>query len=130
MNSTTASLSLLNNRAKGQIQLCDQKDQIHKDDGIFRHVTTPNVARDMISIIDAWDEWRATTAVKDQSLDATTARGYTLNTKGKLMYWGFSYGVSLEQYLRTTLTVVDTSWRNIRSVISRSCWSCSPRRCS
>jgi hypothetical protein len=59
----------------------------------------------MISIIDAWDEWtesfRARHSCKkpleDSRNDETgeqTLNSTIPSTKGKLVYWGFSYGVS------------------------------------
>lgn len=95
VNSTAASLYQLNTRVKGVVELCHEKDDINKENGIFRHVTTPNVARDMISIIDAWDEWRASTKAADVAVEGANEQGYALDTKGKLVYWGFSYGVRL-----------------------------------
>lgn len=45
----------------------------------------------MVSIIDAWDEWRDTTINKEQ----IEAELHTENsTKGKLVYAGFSYGTT------------------------------------
>ncbi len=88
-------------------RLCEQKNALHGDNSIFRHLSTPSVARDMMSIIAAWDEW--TESLSEQSectapvnLEDEEASTYELpeskNTrhldiKGKLVYWGFSYGV-------------------------------------
>lgn len=54
----------------------------------------------MLSIIDAWDEWRAETLQKDvnaQTLNnnSLNKNSYSFDTKGKLVYWGFSYGTLL-----------------------------------
>lgn len=110
VNTTAASLSQLNNRVSGLTSLCHEKDDINKDDGIFRHVTTPNVARDMISIIDAWDEWKASIVAENetanQAVEKSNAQGYALETKGKLVYWGFSYGVRIPYSKRASLIVL------------------------
>jgi pimeloyl-ACP methyl ester carboxylesterase len=72
------------------------------EDSILRHVSTPAVARDMLSIIDAWDEWRVETGQVDpNTITATSDDGVSqwksdsLDLKGKLVYWGFSYGTLL-----------------------------------
>lgn len=70
-------------------------------DSIFRYVNTPNVVRDMVSIIDAWDEWTDSQScpmakseeAKEEDILSQSEKGPS--TKGKLVYWGFSYGVSI-----------------------------------
>ena len=56
----------------------------------------------MLSIIQAWDEWRAETHQAEEDivnrqtqLDASGETTYSLDTEGKLVYWGFSYGTLL-----------------------------------
>ena len=132
VNTTTASLSQLNTRVKGVTSLCHEKDEVNADNGIFRHVTTPNVARDMIRIIDAWDEWRALTLPSSVSSEEVPAKtdnlGYQLETKGKLMYWGFSYGVSIcNDVIEPTNRLIDSSWCHLRSTVSGSRWSSNSR---
>lgn len=94
--------------------LCKAKDDKLGDDSILRHIGTPNVARDMISIIDAWDAWQddmkskkgcnhKATPVQDSGDDGRIKNATEnpsesenhLDTKGKLVYWGFSYGTLL-----------------------------------
>lgn len=100
INSTASSLSKLDTRARLVSKLCQQKDDIHGENSIFRHLGTPNVARDMVSIIDAWDEWRKTLSaevapVQEDSVVEINKNKYAKGTEGKLVYWGFSYGVSV-----------------------------------
>jgi hypothetical protein len=120
-NSTSGSLQKLDARARTLGKLCQEKDSIHGKDSILKYVHTPSVARDMISIVDAWDEWTESLGKKSSvvchsesevspkvilkkenlhalshgtgSFEATSAGTYSLDTKGKLVYWGFSYGV-------------------------------------
>jgi pimeloyl-ACP methyl ester carboxylesterase len=89
-------------RARAAAKLCKQQDDIMGEDSILRHVSTPAVARDMLSIIDAWDEWRVETGQVDpNTITATSDDGVSqwksdsLDLKGKLVYWGFSYGTLL-----------------------------------
>jgi pimeloyl-ACP methyl ester carboxylesterase len=100
VNSTSGSLEMLDARAKGQAKLCQEKDAMYGKDSIFKYVNTPNVVRDMVSIIDAWDEWtesQSCTMHKSQEASDDEADGLdaSLDTKGKLVYWGFSYGTLL-----------------------------------
>lgn len=102
VNSSSDSLAKIDTRARAVAKLCEDKDALHGKDSILRYMHAPSVARDMISIIDAWDEWvnsqdheLANQAVEEMVMsydreDNTEA----LDTKGKLVYWGFSYGVS------------------------------------
>ena len=118
INSSAVALSKLDARGRTLGKLCAQKDWLHGENSIYRHIQTPNVARDMISIIDAWDEWKESGfLIKDSSYnrkyanrdltsgvlptasdikvaDDSVDSKYSLDTKGKLLYWGFSYGVS------------------------------------
>jgi hypothetical protein len=61
----------------------------------------------MLSIVDAWDEWTSTLSnepaacdlpvkVKEEELHSSADGGipYSPDTKGKLVFWGLSYGVS------------------------------------
>ncbi|KAF8866925.1 alpha/beta-hydrolase [Acephala macrosclerotiorum] len=107
VNSSSDSLAKLDTRARALAKLCEDKDALHGKDSILRYVSTPAVARDMISIIDAWDAWIETenkahcheaadkvdkeAELSEQEPDNVDA----LDTKGKLVYWGFSYGTLL-----------------------------------
>ena len=97
VNSSTGSLEMLDARAKSAAKLCQAKDALQGNDSIFRYVNTPNVVRDMVSIIDAWDEWTDSLSpgfeMDESQEDAETRSDTSLSTKGKLVYWGFSYGV-------------------------------------
>ena len=46
----------------------------------------------MVSIIDAWDEWRDASLSREQVEAETDVAD---STKGKLVYMGFSYGTPL-----------------------------------
>jgi pimeloyl-ACP methyl ester carboxylesterase len=102
VNSTEESLEKLDRRARLVADLCQTKDGLYGEDSILRHVSTPAVARDMLSIIDAWDAWRE--EEEKTGSDQNLAMGQSpewfeedpnLDTKGKLVYWGFSYGTLL-----------------------------------
>ncbi|KAH9904770.1 TAP-like protein-domain-containing protein [Xylariomycetidae sp. FL2044] len=114
VNSSNVALSKLDARSKAVAKLCKRIDEERGDDSIFRFASTSNVARDMLSIIDAWDEWRSTSTSRvrsakarpctepvDPSDESQTAEpkieaAVSQNsTKGKLVYWGFSYGTLL-----------------------------------
>ncbi|KAI1312808.1 Alpha/Beta hydrolase protein [Xylaria venustula] len=100
-NSSDAALTTLNARARAVAKLCQQVDESEGDDSIFRHIGTPNSARDMLSIIQAWDEWKGSS----EQLEAEHPVNELQNTnddktsetslQGKLVYWGFSYGTFL-----------------------------------
>lgn len=99
VNSSSGSWQALDGRAKGNSKLCQAKDNIMGKDSIFRYVNTPNVVRDMVSIIDAWDEWTESEScpmaeAKEAEKDIFDETENGPSTKGKLVYWGFSYGVS------------------------------------
>lgn len=103
VNSTSGSLEKLDARAKAHSKLCQDKDAIYGKDSIFKYVSTPNVVRDMVSIIDAWDEWTESQSCEmhksQQASEQEASEGreseVISNTKGKLVYWGFSYGTLL-----------------------------------
>lgn len=105
VNSSSASLQKLDTRARTIAKLCEEKDSLHQNESIFKYAHTPSVARDMISIIDAWDDW-AESLTADNSAEEPEelipeaaydeeARSQSPDTKGKLVYWGFSYGTLL-----------------------------------
>ena len=109
VNSSSIALTKLDNRARSLAMLCKAKDDKLGKDSIFRHVSTPNVARDMLSIVDAWDAWRDEQKGKKQCTHEKATARETIetdetgnpalssddDTKGKLVYWGFSYGTLL-----------------------------------
>lgn len=102
VNSSSDSLLKLVARAKSVAKLCQEKDDVYGNESILRHAHTPNVARDMISIIDAWDEWTNSTSRKPNpcnkekiSVPITSENTSVFSTKSKLVYWGFSYGTLL-----------------------------------
>ncbi|KAK7954972.1 hypothetical protein PG988_015666, partial [Apiospora saccharicola] len=102
VNSSNVALSKLDVRARALAKLCQQVSDESGDDSIFQYSSTPNVARDMLSIVHAWDAWResAETAKAAQphpeSDEMNSNHDQALqSTKGKLVYWGFSYGTLL-----------------------------------
>ncbi|KAI1125384.1 Alpha/Beta hydrolase protein [Nemania abortiva] len=105
-NSSNVALTQLAARSKAMAKLCQRVDAAEGDSSIFRHIGTPNSARDMLSIINAWDEWRSSSqTAKPQKPEArhppteqhTSDDGENSKTslRGKLVYWGFSYGTFL-----------------------------------
>jgi pimeloyl-ACP methyl ester carboxylesterase len=104
VNSSADSLYKLDTRARTIAKLCEEKDSVDGKDSILKYAHTPSVAQDMISIIDAWDEWIGSSnediAVEDverEDVDKASFNeqddNHIPDTKGKLIYWGFSYGV-------------------------------------
>jgi pimeloyl-ACP methyl ester carboxylesterase len=104
VNSSSRSLQKLGARARTVAKLCEDKDLLYGKDSILKYAHTPSVARDMISIIDAWDEWTESLSAGNQAEnveDESRHKGikdeaessHNPNTRGKLVYWGFSYGV-------------------------------------
>jgi pimeloyl-ACP methyl ester carboxylesterase len=97
VNSSDMALTRLDHHARALAKLCGLKDSFYGNDSILRHVDTPNVARDMLSIVDAWDELR------DNTMDEGVREMEKSNppeTKGKLTYIGFSYGKHILLRLR------------------------------
>lgn len=103
INSSDVALSKLNARSKALAKLCKRVDETEGDRSIFRYSNTPNVARDMLSIVQAWDEWRSAPSAKpakskhepetvEEGLRTGAKLESTDSTRGKLVYWGFSYG--------------------------------------
>lgn len=105
VNSSDSALPKLDSRARTIAKLCAQKDASDGKDSILKYVHTPSVARDMISIIDAWDEWveslpgmakprKCGQKIEDELVKREEDDiAHVSDTKGKLVYWGFSYGV-------------------------------------
>lgn len=107
VNSSNIALAKLNARARAVAELCRRADEAEGDGSIFRHTSTPNSARDMLSIIQAWDEWRpggqeAEAMQRPESAHLSSEIGTPnhgpkpkTSLQGKLVYWGFSYGTVL-----------------------------------
>lgn len=109
VNSSDVALSKVDVRARALARLCKKVDDFEGENSIFRYVNTANVARDMLSIVEAWDEWRSAPKcehgrsqekppvdvppAQHEAPDGEPVR--SLSTKGKLVYWGFSYGTLL-----------------------------------
>jgi pimeloyl-ACP methyl ester carboxylesterase len=102
VNSSADSLAKLDTRDRASARLCEEKESLYGQDSILHHVSTPAVARDMLSIVDAWDEWMEEkknyhSHKHDAQINPPEAADEekSLDTKGKLVYWGFSYGTLL-----------------------------------
>ncbi|KAK3317029.1 TAP-like protein-domain-containing protein, partial [Apodospora peruviana] len=83
VNSSSVSLKYLNAGQRAVNSLCAERNDRLGGESILAHASTAHVARDVVSIIDSWE----------RSIDDEEA---VVNpTKGKLVYWGFSYGTYL-----------------------------------
>ena len=77
------------------------------EDSIFRYLGIPHVAQDMQSIVQAWDRWTSKINEERQLMTQTQSLLPTRElrdessalqppaTRGKLVYWGWSYGTIL-----------------------------------
>ncbi|KEQ68202.1 alpha/beta-hydrolase, partial [Aureobasidium namibiae CBS 147.97] len=92
VNSTESALMQRDSAARAVAQLCKQKDDLDGKRSILRHLNTQNVARDMLYIVDAWDDWLETfkAHTTPQMNDKVMER-----SKGMLSFLGFSYGTLL-----------------------------------
>jgi pimeloyl-ACP methyl ester carboxylesterase len=108
VNSSSASLRELDYAARVEAKLCQSKDEMFGENSILRHVDTPNVARDMLSILDAWQDWRKTlnfraeqkqsdggAPLQEQKAQSVTGIEDKDVGPAKLRFWGFSYGTLL-----------------------------------
>jgi pimeloyl-ACP methyl ester carboxylesterase len=83
LNSSNVALKFLEAGHRAVNDLCRSKNAQLGAESILGHASTAHVARDMVSIVDAWDRWIESRGLPPSSL------------KGKLVYWGFSYGTYL-----------------------------------
>jgi pimeloyl-ACP methyl ester carboxylesterase len=97
-NTSDTAASRIVTHKKAWNALCHNQDD---EDSILRHAQTPNVAQDMLRIVQAWDTWTEQEAKKmvkcphngGSRRQATDEEKTTApSTRGKLVYWGFSYG--------------------------------------
>ncbi|RDW94622.1 hypothetical protein BP5796_00385 [Coleophoma crateriformis] len=95
VNSTSRALQKHDARSRTIGKLCQQKDALYGNDSILKYVHTPSVARDMLSIVDAWDEWTDGLYKNVNEAVPLYDQADPLETRGKLVYWGFSYGTLL-----------------------------------
>ncbi|KAJ8130303.1 hypothetical protein O1611_g3325 [Lasiodiplodia mahajangana] len=105
-NSSNMALTQLSARSKAMSRLCQRVDEADGDSSIFRHISTPNSARDMLSIVNAWDEWRSSSQITQPKQSEVShppveqhksddGEHSMTSLQGKLVYWGFSYGTLL-----------------------------------
>lgn len=105
VNSSNVALSKLDVRGRAHAKLCQRVSDESSDGSIFQYSSTPNVARDMLSIVHAWDAWRDSAAEtakaaqphpeSDEMNSNRDQSPQAQSTKGKLVFWGFSYGTLL-----------------------------------
>jgi pimeloyl-ACP methyl ester carboxylesterase len=100
-NTSDTAISKTAVRARAIGKLCQVKDG---EDSILRFAGTPHVAQDMLSIVQAWDRWTSANKTspsprKRKDVVVTTesdmSEATPPSTRGKLVYWGFSYGTIL-----------------------------------
>lgn len=101
LNDSEISLGLLNSGQKGVNGLCRGKERSLEEEqrrgggaggGILKYAGTKYVARDMVGILDAWDEWEGEKGGNKGMEREENGAG---KEKAKLTYWGFSYGTYL-----------------------------------
>ena len=94
-NTSDSATDRVAQRQRAFTKFCYANDE---DDSILRYIGTPHVAQDMLSIVQAWDRWTAAEKPSDERgiTDSDTNDSEALeSTRGKLVYWGFSYGTVL-----------------------------------
>ncbi|KAF9881286.1 hypothetical protein CkaCkLH20_01436 [Colletotrichum karsti] len=97
-NGTNEAMDALANRARAVSKLCLQNHG--GDDSAFRYMSTPNVAADIKSIVEAHDDWLEDNGFETVALGAgvrSPSEAAPPSTKRKLVYWGFSYGTLIGQ---------------------------------
>lgn len=96
VNDSATSLVNLVARARASCKLCED---LGDENSILKYVGTPHVARDMLSIIEAWDDWTSKFMSAEEPRPEPSFPGSQdtapPSTRGKLVYWGFSYGTLL-----------------------------------
>jgi pimeloyl-ACP methyl ester carboxylesterase len=78
-------LSFLDSRVRGVSQLCKEMHDRLGVNSIFPYLGSTHTARDMLRIVDAWEGWRMSDSITAEQRSNEFVRG-------KLVYWGFSYG--------------------------------------
>jgi pimeloyl-ACP methyl ester carboxylesterase len=94
VNSSAGSLRQIDEAHRAKAKLCGMKDHAHGNGSILRFLDTQNVARDLLTIVDAWSSWSDGLLVKeviDNGMEDSRE-----DNKGQLFYLGFSYGKHLD----------------------------------
>lgn len=86
VNSSNVALKFLDASFRSANDLCRVKHESLGGASILSHSSTAHVAQDMLSIVDAWDKWL------DREAASRGIKPTPNPTRGKLVYWGFSYG--------------------------------------
>ncbi|KAK4459706.1 TAP-like protein-domain-containing protein [Cladorrhinum samala] len=103
LNDSETNLGLLNSGQRGVNELCRGKEKSLEEErrgggGILKYAGTKYVARDMVGILDAWDEWVEEEGKKGGNKEDVKEKKENKEgkkEKAKLTYWGFSYGTYL-----------------------------------
>ena len=90
LNSSDVAMKFIDTSHRSVNNLCRAKNTQLGGDSILGHAATTHVAADMVSIVDAWERW-----VERETASAGIVPETVNPTKGKLVYWGFSYGTYL-----------------------------------
>lgn len=94
VNSTYSTLEKLDTRYRTLGKLCQYRHDKFGNDSIFKYLHTRDSARDMLSIVDAWDrQFPKASRVSLEGADVTATDSSW--SRGKLHYWGWSYGSHL-----------------------------------
>lgn len=90
LNSSDVAMKFIDANHRAVNNLCRAQNNQLGGDSILGHAATTHVATDMVSIVDAWERWVDRQAASSGIIPKTANP-----TKGKLVYWGFSYGTYL-----------------------------------